>query len=545
LLKLDPVAKTDVGRRRNHNEDFLGDLIFKSGRKYGPDKLNERGYLFAVADGMGGHASGEVASEMAVTTLFERYYNNPSSGDTWSDLMTAVKEANFQVHKAGMSSGRGQMGTTLTLALIKGNRAVIGNVGDSRTYLIRQGLAERVTHDHSLVQDQIDMGALTPEQAERSMIRNVITRAIGHREEVEPDFFERELEPQDVLLLCSDGLHGAVHEEEMGLIVATAPSLKDAADQLIGLANERGGIDNISVMLIGVSEVGDPIPPILNGRGAYYPPPPRPEATQSFLVDPPTDRLTGSNRAQTSGEVGTNTVTLDPSNAPTAPNPTAAPPPASSGAETTKNYQATKPMRAATPVRKKGGIGPLIIGLFIILLAGAVVAAVLLNSNNNTTATPTTVASTTATTTSVPASPTAAMTPLPTVTVGAAATPVGTTQAVSGGSSKLAIDLAQIKKIRIVLQNFPAGNYTVVMNQSLSGSNSTGADITFTGAGNNIYDSENVNLGRGSYRVTIQSPAGQDTVILNLADTEANSEARVSLSKPDNSTLQLTISPKA
>ncbi len=269
LLKLDPFALTDVGRRRDHNEDFLGDIIFSSGRKYGPEKLKEKGYLFAVADGMGGHAAGEVASEMAVTTLFERYYNGPSEGDLGADLRQSVLEANLQVHQAGMSNGRGQMGTTLTLALIYGNRVVVGNVGDSRTYLIRQGLSYRVTHDHSLVQDQIDMGVLTPEQAEHSMIRNVITRAVGHREEVEPDFFERELETNDILLLCSDGLHGPVREEELGPIVTTSASLAEAGKKLVDLANERGGADNISVLLVAISEVGDKIPPILKNPTTY------------------------------------------------------------------------------------------------------------------------------------------------------------------------------------------------------------------------------------------------------------------------------------
>ncbi len=294
LLKLDPFALTDVGRRRDHNEDFLGDMIFRSGRKYGPEKLKEKGYLFAVADGMGGHAAGEVASELAITTLFERYYNGPSSGDLGTDLRQAVLEANSQVHHAGMTNGRGQMGTTLTLALIFGNRAVVGNVGDSRTYLISQGQTLRLTHDHSLVQDQIDMGVLTPEQAEHSTIRNVITRAVGHREEVEPDFFERELEAKDILLLCSDGLHGLVKEEELGPIVTTSHTLAEAGQKLIDLANDRGGNDNISVLLVAVTELGDPIPPLINDRTSHYSSLSAQTKTERFVApfgETPTERI--------------------------------------------------------------------------------------------------------------------------------------------------------------------------------------------------------------------------------------------------------------
>jgi protein phosphatase len=260
------VALTDVGRKRDHNEDYLGDLLIKSGRSFGSEKLEEKGHLFAVADGMGGHAAGEVASEMAVTTLFEAYYNSPSTGSVASDLARAVASSNLEVHNAGTAPGRNHMGTTLTLALLKGNRALIANVGDSRTYLVRQGVPLRVTHDHSLIQDHIDMGTLTPEQAEHSLMRNVITRAIGYHAEVDADFFEEELQPGDVLLLCSDGLHGQVHEPEMGAIVASAPTLQEAAQQLINLANERGGPDNVSVLLVKVLELGPSLPNLLAGQ---------------------------------------------------------------------------------------------------------------------------------------------------------------------------------------------------------------------------------------------------------------------------------------
>jgi serine/threonine protein phosphatase PrpC len=272
LLKLDPIALTDVGRRRDHNEDYLGDFLISAKPPYDAVAVGERGYLFAVADGMGGHASGEVASELAINTLFAEYYNSPSSGNLVEDLFRAIITANYQVHIAGITGGKGQMGTTLTLALVLGNRMLVGNVGDSRTYLIRDGDARRVSKDHSMVQEQVDLGVLTEEQAEKSLMRNVITRAIGHREEVEPDFFEEELQKGDVILLCSDGLHGQVNEATIANVVSAAiqngSGLKSAAETLVAMANELGGPDNISVILIGIAEVGEEKPAILNGVAA-------------------------------------------------------------------------------------------------------------------------------------------------------------------------------------------------------------------------------------------------------------------------------------
>lgn len=369
MLKLYPVALTDKGRKRNNNQDYLGDFIFKSGRQYGEAALGERGHLFAVADGMGGYAGGEVASELAITTLFEQYYNGPSSGDIGNDLSEAIRKANLNVHDTAISSGRNQMGTTLTLVLVKGNKAIFGNVGDSRTYLVRQGIPERVTHDHSLVQDQIDAGVLTPEQAERSTIRNFITRAIGHREDVESDLFEREIKVDDILLLCSDGLHGLLKEEEMGLIAAGTPSLEEAAQQMIDLANERGGPDNISVMLIRVEEVGEALGPILNGREARYEPP--------ALLSQQTEPMSNLNRT-IAGPVA---VAVNP-NASTVPN-IGLP---GRKAATTENIQPTVPMRPVAESKrpKTSSLGLILGGLFLLLLALAALAFVLFFNNSAT-----------------------------------------------------------------------------------------------------------------------------------------------------------------
>lgn len=390
MLKLDPVALTDVGRKREHNEDSLGDLIITGDHNFTPDKLAEKGYLFAVADGMGGYAAGEVASEMAISTLFNRYYNGPQSGSLAEDLMESIIHTNAEVFHAGSISGQGQMGTTLTLAVVKGNRVLVGNVGDSRTYLIRNGIPLRVTRDHSLVQDQIDIGALTPEQASKSVIRNIITRAIGHRDEVEPDLFEQELQKGDVILLCSDGLHGLVQEIEMGTIVATEPNLKQAAQRLIDLANERGGVDNISVVLVGITEVGSPIPTMITSKNGTH------SGMTATMPVPLTERPTTQIPTPTGDYVDENSpVDID---APTRLNP--------------------------VPKKKRGGGLIFLLGFLILVIGGGIVAYVVLN-NSGSTANTTPVPA--ATTTIVTISATVTPVPVPTVTASAITTTAAAT----------------------------------------------------------------------------------------------------------------------
>lgn len=406
MLKLEPVALTDVGRKRSNNQDHLGDLIFRSGRSFGDEKLKERGYLFAVADGMGGYAGGEIASELAINTLFERFYDSPTSGDIATDLTEAIRQANSQVHnEAQANSNRSQMGTTLTLVLVKGNKAIFGNVGDSRTYLVRQGIPERVTHDHSLVQEQIDAGLLTPEQAERSGHKNFITRAIGHRDLVEPDLFEREIQPDDILLLCSDGLHGLVKEIEIGTIVATAPSLKEGVHQLVSLANERGGPDNISVLAVRIEQVGEPLPSILNGREAVY------NVVNASIYNQATEPVSLNIGPTTVEESNKSTIRM------TVPDPQA---PA---------VQVTAPMTVASTRSRPGGRG-LWLGLLLLLLViGGAVAFVTLSGSpvaSPATATPVTPTAPVSRAASTPSNTVADPTPvspLPTATLKAGTNP--------------------------------------------------------------------------------------------------------------------------
>ncbi|NWJ45419.1 MAG: Stp1/IreP family PP2C-type Ser/Thr phosphatase [Chloroflexi bacterium] len=425
MLKLDPVALTDVGRKREHNEDYLGDLLIKGEPAFDPRKVEEKGHLFAVADGMGGYAAGEVASELAINTLFDRYYNGPTSGRLDNDLMQAIITTNTEVYKAGTEPGKGQMGTTLTIAVIKGNRVLVGNVGDSRTYLIRKGIPLRITRDHSLVQEQIEMGALTPEQASKSLIRNIITRAIGHRDEVEPDLFEQELQPGDVILLCSDGLHGLVKEMEMGTIVAAAPNLQKASQELIDLANSRGGSDNISVLLIGINELGPTIPSFLGTPSTQT------NGNAATLEIPAIDQVT----TRTPAAAETLKVPAPVDNKPTVQTP--------------------------VQVKKAKGSGGFIFAALFVLLAAAAIAAFLYISSNSSTSGNTTQTPTTSTTTN------SAQTIIPTVTQAAAAIaktsalPVAvstTNPATAGGNAPqppvspgIQIDRSQIKRLEIWL----------------------------------------------------------------------------------------------
>ena len=227
-------SRTDVGLVREHNEDSLA--------------VADR--LFVVADGMGGHAAGEVASEIAVSTILEC---NPTPGDP-RQLGQAVMEANRNIVAAAMEGrGRKGMGTTVTAATIAGRRLVIAQVGDSRAYLYHGGVLQRLTRDHSLVQNLVDSGQITEAQARIHPERNKITRALGTDYRVAPDMYELEILPGDRLLLCSDGMHGMVEEPLIEDVLATVPDPQDAADQLVSQALAAGGFDNVTCVVVDVA----------------------------------------------------------------------------------------------------------------------------------------------------------------------------------------------------------------------------------------------------------------------------------------------------
>lgn len=250
LLRLDVAQLTDVGRKREHNEDNMAYVIPKD-----PQVMAQKGALFIVADGMGGHAAGEVASEIAVDTVSNAYYQSEHD-DVPAALLSAIRRANAAIHqRAAENMLRSGMGTTCVAAVLRGNVAYIANVGDSRAYFIRKSRIHQVSQDHSWVAEQVRAGLLTEEQARTHAQRNVITRSLGTQPEVEIDIFREFLEEGDILILCSDGLSGLVNDEEL-LRMADQFLPQESVYHLVERANENGGPDNITAIVARVQDVG-------------------------------------------------------------------------------------------------------------------------------------------------------------------------------------------------------------------------------------------------------------------------------------------------
>jgi protein phosphatase len=238
LAIVEKASLTDVGRQRQGNEDsFL-----------------EKSPLFAVADGMGGARAGEVASRVAVERLSE---GGEADGSPEEHLAEVTREANREIYEMAQDdSALAGMGTTLTAALVTGREVAIGHVGDSRVYRFRDGELERLTQDHSLVEEFVRQGKLTPEEAENHPQRSIITRALGPEPEVEVETYTHAAREGDVYLLCSDGLTGMVPEKRIAEILRESDSLDDAAHRLIDAANENGGKDNITAVLFRLADAG-------------------------------------------------------------------------------------------------------------------------------------------------------------------------------------------------------------------------------------------------------------------------------------------------
>lgn len=243
---------SDSGRVRPLNEDYHRVWRFP----FGGEEL----VLLAVADGMGGAAAGEVASKLGIEVLDEtvrRYVEEHGAGHdvvgVGSLLEKAIRLANRRVYGAALKQqGRRGMGTTLTCLALHGGRAHLGHVGDSRGYLLRDTRIYQLTKDHSWVEEQLEKGLLSEEQAQRHEWRNLITRALGTRPQVAPDVIDVRVQPGDVLVLATDGLHGLLTPEEILEEIRRTPDRQTSADYLIALANERGGPDNITVVLAEV-----------------------------------------------------------------------------------------------------------------------------------------------------------------------------------------------------------------------------------------------------------------------------------------------------
>jgi serine/threonine protein phosphatase PrpC len=254
-MKITYKAVSDVGRKRKGNEDSLF--------------VNPEQHLFVVADGMGGHAAGEIASKVAVESINE--FVCLTGGDeeiTWpfgldenisydgNRLKTAIRYANRKVLEATKEKSEYEgMATTVAAVLVDGDTANLGHVGDSRVYLVRDGEINQLTSDHSWVNEQIQSGVISPDQARTHPLRNVVTRALGGKPDLQVDMQQHKAKAGDILLLCSDGLTTMIPDEDIVRVVRDADGdVEKAAQALVASANAKGGEDNITVLLIRFDE---------------------------------------------------------------------------------------------------------------------------------------------------------------------------------------------------------------------------------------------------------------------------------------------------
>ncbi len=244
---LEVANLSDTGLRRRHNEDSTAS--------------DHRTGLLVLADGMGGYLSGEVASAIAVSYIVNEIARRLAqdgrpkgmNGYSWESLAVqrAIKDANALIYRTGRDEPQcSGMGTTVVAVWFHGDRVSVGHVGDSRCYRLRNGLFEQITSDHSMAQELIEQGLLSPEQASLTVPKNLVTRALGIAETVDIDLHEEQVSPGDLYLMCSDGLYDMLANEEIHLTLRKySDNLAQAAGQLVAMANERGGHDNISVIL--------------------------------------------------------------------------------------------------------------------------------------------------------------------------------------------------------------------------------------------------------------------------------------------------------
>ena len=241
-------AKTDTGRSRDNNEDSVA--------------VDEETRLAVLADGMGGYNAGEIASGMATAFIkseMSRWLTEVGSVARAKEVRRAmeicVDSANLSIFNAANSNANySGMGTTLVVGVFRDDVLVLGHIGDSRCYRVRAGKLEQISRDHSLLQEQLDAGLVTPEQAQHSNIKNLVTRALGVEEVVLLEVNEYPVELGDIYLMCSDGLSDMVQDAAIAKIVTTEGALEHKAQMLIDVANDNGGRDNISVLMVEVHE---------------------------------------------------------------------------------------------------------------------------------------------------------------------------------------------------------------------------------------------------------------------------------------------------
>ena len=255
-MELEFAQISDRGRVREGNEDYLGYALPGT-----PQQARARAWLFAVADGVGGHDLGEVASHAAVESLLEGFHAAAAGESHMALLGRLVQAANTRVVDAGHAASPGgkPMATTLVACALRYDRATVAHVGDSRCYLIRRGETALLTRDHTVANDHVSLGLLSRDEAAEASTRHLLSRSLGSNLIVNVDVAEHQVLVGDVLLLCTDGLHGSVTASEMAVVTAEDADLNKSAQRLVDIANQRDGSDNISLQLIrvrGVERVG-------------------------------------------------------------------------------------------------------------------------------------------------------------------------------------------------------------------------------------------------------------------------------------------------
>ena len=231
---------TDIGNSRPLNEDYI-------------NYIEEDNFkLYVIADGMGGHNAGEIASKMAVDSIIDYIKNNIQICENGEILISAVKEANEKIYNASLNSlGYNGMGTTVTACIIIDDKTYIANVGDSCCYIVEEDKISKITRDHSLVQELLDEGSITEEEAFHHPNKNIITRAVGTGSNIDVDLFDISHINFNYIIMCTDGLSDELEKEDILRIVHTSTDINEVCRLLINTAKERGGKDNISVLIIG------------------------------------------------------------------------------------------------------------------------------------------------------------------------------------------------------------------------------------------------------------------------------------------------------
>jgi protein phosphatase len=267
LAKLAWALRSEAGAVRDHNEDCAGAFAPTI-----PDDAWDRGPLFVVCDGLGGHAAGEVASRTAVDAALEAWTDG-TPGPPHAALRSAVRRANVAVFDAALEAHTRGMATTCTALTLAGREAIVAHVGDSRCYLARRDAVSQLTTDHSRVGELLRAGLLKPEQAANHPARSVVTRTVGSEPTVQVDLARQATEAGDTFVLCSDGLWDVVARHEIGEVAAaigspSVPTVVEAADRLVRMALDRGTPDNVTVLVVRVTS-DRPVPAAAGRRGLF------------------------------------------------------------------------------------------------------------------------------------------------------------------------------------------------------------------------------------------------------------------------------------